>query len=318
MTIDMPRTMKAVRIHANGGPETLMYEDAPVPEPGPDELLIRVHAAGVNPADWKTRRGPGVGGPPSFPLILGWDVAGVIEALDPAVKTMRPGDAVYGMIRFPRPGAAYAEYATAPAADVARKPATLDFVAAAALPLATLTAWQALFEVAGLRAGETLLVNGASGGVGHLAVQIAAAKGARVLGTTSARNASFVHGLGADVIDYTAPDAFAHYTNGVDVVFDTVGGDAGNRLLPVLRRGGRYVTIARGMPPDGAADAAGVAARRYLVHPDGAQLAEIARLVDEGKVRPHVEAALPLAEARRAHELSEGGHVRGKIVLVCA
>lgn len=316
MALMEQKTMRAVRIHAFGGPEELRYEEAPVPAPGPSEVLVHIGGAGINPVDWKTRSGPGVVRGATLPLILGWDIAGRVVSVGSAVAGLAPTEAVYGLIRFPEAGSAYAEYVTAPANELARRPTTLDDVSAAAVPLAGLTAWQALFDVAHLRAGETVLVNGAAGGVGHLAVQLATARGARVLGTTSAGNLDFVRSLGATPIDYTQPDAFAPYATSVDVVLDTVGGDAGTKLLPVLKNGGRYVTIARGLPDEEAAKARGITAQSYLVHPNGQELAEIAMLIDEGKVHVEIAKTFALAEAAKAQELSQTGHVRGKIVLV--
>jgi NADPH:quinone reductase-like Zn-dependent oxidoreductase len=206
-------TMKAIQIHAFGGPEVLEYEDVPRPTAGPGEVLIRVLAVGVNPHDCFTRRGY-EGAPeslglsrPRLPLIPGHDVSGIVETLGPGVTAFREGDAVYGLIRFPQAfdaAATYAEYTTAPAADLAHKPAAIDHIQAAAVPLAALTAWQALFEHANVTTGQTILVNGAAGGVGHFAVQLAKVRGARVIGVASGRNAAFVRELGIDhFIDYT-------------------------------------------------------------------------------------------------------------------
>jgi NADPH:quinone reductase-like Zn-dependent oxidoreductase len=308
-------TMKAIRIHTHGGPEVLVYEEAPRPVPGTGEVLIRVYAAGVNPADWKTRAAPGRLAPAIFPAILGWDVSGVVETVGPGVTEFREGDAVYGMIRFPKPGAAYAEYTTAPVTDIARKPTTVDHVHAAAVPLAALTAWQALVEQAHLTEGQTILITGAAGGVGHFAVQLAKVKGAHVIGTASARNAEFLRGLGVDqVIDYTTTP-LDKAVQGVDVVFDTVGGETRELAIDVLKRGGTLVSTVVGRPSEEHVSAAGIQARGMLVHPSSEQLAEIAKLIDEGGVRPVVDTVFPLADTRRAHELSEGGHVRGKVVL---
>lgn len=309
--------MKAIRIHTYGGPEVLSYEDAPLPVVGEDEVLVRVYGAGVNPADWRTRTG-GTGAGSSFPLILGWDISGVVEATGPAVTQFGAGDAVYGMIRFPAPGSAYAEYTTAPVAHIAPKPATLDHVHAAAVPLAALTAWQTLFEKAHLQEGQRVLINGASGGVGHLAVQLAKAKGAFVIGVASGQNADFLRRLGVDqVIDYTMTPV-QEAVRDVDVVLDTVGGSAEQRdhLIDTLKRGGIYVSIVFGQPSPERVAAAGVTATGHLVYPSSTQLVEIGRLIDEGKVQVIVEHELPLAEARKAHEQSESRRTRGKIVLV--
>lgn len=319
MSTGSNETMQAIRIHSHGGPEVLVYEDAPRPIAGTGEVLIRVYAAGVNPADWKRRRAPTqqAAVTQSFPVIPGWDVSGVVAAVGPAVTEFQKGDAVYGMIRFPQPGAAYAEYATAPVADIAHKPTTIDHVQAAAVPLAALTAWQALFEKAQLAARQTILVNGAAGGVGHFAVQLAKWKGAYVIGTASARNAEFLQELGVgQVVDYTTTPVES-VVHDVDVVFDTVGGAASerDRLIDVLKHGGSYVTIVVGQPSAERLAAAGATAQSMLVHTSAEQLGELAKLIDEGYLRVNVDTVLPLADARKAHELSEGGRTRGKIVL---
>ena len=312
----MTATMKAVRIHAYGGPEEIVYEDAPRPEPGSGEVLVRVRAAGVNPVDWKTRSGSGMAKKfgERFPLVLGWDASGVVEEVGTGVDAFRAGDEVYGLPRFPEPGEAYAEYMAAPAGDLATKPANLGHLEAAALPLVTLTAWQALFDVAGLEQGQSVLVHAAAGGVGHVAVQLARWKGARVVGTSSARNADFVRSLGADeVVAYDEAD-LEEVVSEVDVVLDPVGGEALERSFGVLRQGGALVSLVA-EPSEEQAEQHQVRAQRMLVHPDGAQLAEVSSLVEAGHLRPAIDAELPLADARKAHEMSEAGHTRGKIVL---
>lgn len=306
--------MKAIRIHAYGGPEVLVYEDAPRPVAGPGEVLVRVHAAGVNPADWRRRTG-GFPTDKPFPLIPGWDIAGVVEAVGPETTAFQEGDAVYGMIRFPQPGSAYAEYATAPTADLAHKPQTIDYIRAAGVPLAALTAWQGMFEHANLAPGQTVLITNASGGVGHLAIQLAKAKGAHVIGVASGRNADFLRELGVDqFIDYTTTP-LEKAAQDVDLVFDTVVGENQDRLLTVLKPGGRLVSIVFGQYSAEKAAAAGVTTFNMLVHPDGQQLAEIAGLIDAGRVRVEHDTVLPLSEARKAHERSESHRARGKIVL---
>lgn len=311
----MLNTMKAARIHSYGAPDVLTYEEAPRPVAEAGEVLIRVHAAGVNPVDWKTRKGMGVASDlKGLPAILGWDVAGTVEALGEGVTEFEAGDEVYGMIRFPYEGAAYAEYATAPVEDLARKPKSLDFVQAAGVPLAALTAWQALFEGAKLEAGQTVLVHAAAGGVGHIAVQLARWKGARVIGTASARNLDLVRELGAgEVIDYTAAP-FESVAPQVDVVLDNVGGETLDRSFPVVRPGGVLITIA-GHPSQERAAEHGIRAERVVVRPHSGQLAEMARLIDAGELKILVDTVLPLSEARAAHELSESRRARGKIVL---
>ncbi len=313
MSDEKKDTMKAVRIHAYGGPEVLVYEDVARPEAAAGEVLIRVHAAGVNPADWKTRSGPARPGA-MLPMILGWDVSGTVEALGPEVTEFHEGDAVYGMIRFPQAGATYAEYVTAPVSQIAHKPAKIDHIHAAAVPLAGLTAWQALFEKAHLTAGQTVLILGAAGGVGHLAVQLAKSQGAYVSGTASTRNIEFLHRIGVDqAIDYTTT-ALETAVHNVDVVFDTVGGEARERSLRVIKQGGTLVSIVFGRS-SAEQVVAGVNVQGMFVQPNAAQLAQIAQLIDAGKVHITVDTVLPLANAQKAHELSETHRTRGKIVL---
>lgn len=313
--------MKAVRIHRHGGPEVLQYGDAPRPEPSEGEVLVRVHAASVNPADWKTRAGfQPTRQPLAFPYILGWDIAGTVESVGPSatsITTFRPGDAIYGLIRFPQPGSAYAQYVTVPVVDIAAKPERLDYIHAAALPLVALTAWQALFEVAHLQRGQTVIIHGATGGVGHIAVQLAKAQGATVIAIASAHNADFVHTLGADsVIDYKHAE-LEKCASDVDVVFDTVGGANGPRLVSTMKPGGTYVSIAWALPSPEQAANASITAQGMLVHPDAQALAELARWVDRDLLTPVVEHVFPLANVQQAHQLGEEGHVRGKLVLDC-
>lgn len=306
--------MKAVQIHAYGGPEVLKYEDAPRPTAQAGEILVRVHAAGVNPVDWKVREGYlKEMMPVQFPLILGYDVAGTVEAVGAGVTEFAPGDAVYADMK----GGGYAEYVAFPATNAARKPQSLDFAGAASLPVAALTAWQALFDHAHLTAGQTVLIHAASGGVGHLAVQLAKNKGAHVIATASARNHDFVRSLGADeVIDYNTIQ-FEDVAHDVDVVFDTMGGDTQERSWGVLKPGGILVSI---VSPDTEQQAQAHGKRGVIFHAQdsGAQLTEIAALIDAGKLKPHVERVFALADVRQAHETSQGGHVRGKVVLQVA
>ncbi|GHO70400.1 NADPH:quinone reductase [Ktedonobacter sp. SOSP1-52] len=298
-----------------------MYEEVPRSRVAPGEVLIRIAAVGVNPSDWRTRTGhadiPEDLRPPrhALPLILGHDVSGIIEAVGPEVTAFHEGNAVYGMIHFPGGGGAYAEYVAIDAKDLAPKPVTIDHLQAAAVPTVALTAWQALFVHANLEAGQTILVNGVAGGVGHFAVQLAKAKGARVIGVASGRNAAFLRELGVDhFIDYTATpvEKAAH---DVDLVVDTVGGEQGDRLLDVLGRGGKLIAVFLGQYSAEHAAKAGVIAQLFQVRPNAAHLIEIGGLIDAGRVRVAVEAVLPLAQASKAHELSENHHVRGKIVL---
>jgi NADPH:quinone reductase-like Zn-dependent oxidoreductase len=302
--------MKAVRIHRYGGPEVLTLEDIPRPEPGPGEVLIRIRAAAVNPADWKIRAGYFKDFMPlQFPAILGFDFSGDIEALGSGVANFTPGQPVYGTAM-----GTYAEYVAAKVAELAPKPASLDYVHAASIPVAAQTAWQALFEVGGLKAGGSVLVHGAAGGVGSFAVQLAKAKGIRVYGTASAQNQAYLKELGVDQpIDYQAT-RFEDVARNVDVVFDTQGGETQQRSFAALKKGGVLVSVVQPPSQDEAAKF-GVRAEFLSRHPSADQLVEIAALVDAGKLKTTVESVLPLGEARRAHELSQTGHGRGKIVL---
>jgi NADPH:quinone reductase-like Zn-dependent oxidoreductase len=307
-------TMKAVRMHSYGGPEVLVYEDAPRPELRDDDLLIRVHAAGVNPVDWKIREGylqqPM---PRDLPCILGWDVSGVIEEKGPAAANFQLGDAVYALASIFRDGA-YAQYIAVSSAEVAAKPASLDFTRAAAVPLAALTAWQSLFDLADLRAGHRILIHAAAGGVGHFAVQFAKWAGAHVAGTASARHHDFLRELGADeVIDYTAV-AFEDATREMDVVLDTMGGEIWSRSWKVVKKGGMMVSTLHGPAAD-SVDALNKRCAHVFVQPAPLQLREIAALIDGGHVLPVIDKVFPLREAGQAHRLNEGGHTRGKIVL---
>jgi len=313
---DVGRTMRAVVVRAWGGPEQLQLAEVPRPDPAPTEVLVRVHAAGVNPADWKSRAtgGHGLWGDPP---VLGYDVAGVVEAVGLGVTVHRPGDVVLGMPHFPRQAGGYAEYVVAPARQFVAAPPGLDHVPAAALPLAGLTAWQALVDTARMRPGQRVLVHAAAGGVGHLAVQIAKALELEVVATASAGKHEFVRGLGADeVIDYRKVD-FVRAVGPVDAVLDPVGGAYGERSLDVLRRGGVLVSLASPTEHRWApvAAARGLRAGFMLVEPDRAALASVTALAAEGRVRPHVAHVLPLEQAAKAHELGEGGGLTGKIVL---
>ncbi|WP_330298705.1 NADP-dependent oxidoreductase [Streptomyces sp. NBC_00503] len=304
--------MRAIVVSQWGGPEVLTETEIERPEPGFGEILVRVHAAGVNPVDWKTRASGALIPWGPIPMV-GWDVSGTVEAVGPGVTLYQPGDEVFGMPRFPVPAGGYAEYVAAPARHFARKPASIDHVQAAALPLAALTAWQSLADTAGLRAGQRVLVHAAAGGVGHFAVQIAKALGAYVIGTASAAKHDLVRSLGADeVIDYRTT-AFEDAVSAVDVVLDTIGGDYGTRSLKVLRPGGHLITL--NGPDEVPAEAEGFRTGWTLVEPDYAGLKAIAALVAEGKLRPFVDAVLPLSEASKAHEIGERGRTTGKIVL---
>ena len=297
--------MRAVLIHETGGPDVLRLEETERPEPGDGEVLIRVHAASVNPIDWKYRRGFV---PRQLPAVLGNDVSGAIEVS--RAEGFAKGDEVFGIAT----SGGYAELATAPAAMIAKKPAGVSHEQAAAIPVAGMTAWQALFDRGGLERGQTALIAGAAGGVGHFAVQFAKQAGARVIGTGSARNRDFVLGLGAgEYVDYTSQDV-AESVRDVDVAFDTVGGDTTQSLLATVRGGGALITIA-GAPPEDAARERGVRAELLIMSPSSEQLARIAELVAAGAVRVEIAETLPLADVQKAHALSESGHTRGKIIL---
>jgi NADPH:quinone reductase-like Zn-dependent oxidoreductase len=309
--------MRTVSQHEFGGPGVLRLIETAPPVPIATEILVKVHAIGVNPVEAIIRSGgfPLLGQPP---FTLGWDVCGVVERSVPGPGRFEPGDEVYGMPMFPRAGNAYAEYVAAPSRMFARKPTTLDHVHAAALPLVALTAWQGLIEYAALAPGQTVLIHGAAGGVGHVAVQLAKARGAHVIATASPGKHRFVRELGADdVIDYTTVD-FAGAVTGVDVVFDVIGGDNGDRSLRTLRPGGVLVTAVQHSDREFRArtEAAGMRFVGVAVEPDGAALERIAELVDAGRLLPHVADILPLENVAKAHELIESGHTTGKIVLV--
>ncbi|WP_327685534.1 NADP-dependent oxidoreductase [Streptomyces sp. NBC_00467] len=314
-------TMRAITQDTFGGPDVLRLADVARPEPLPTEVLVRVHAAGVNPVDWKTREGGGMAGVLGEPpFVLGWDVSGVVEAVGFGVHTLEVGDEVYGMPWFPRQAGAYAEYVTAPARQFVRKPSTIGHDLAAAVPLAGLTAWQALADAARVEPGQRVLIHAAAGGVGHFAVQFAKHLGAYVIGTAREAKHDWLRSLGADeLVDYTAV-RFEDAVKDVDVVIDLIGDgveETSTRSLETLRPGGTLVAVPSGVSPQlvAAAEARGLVAKPYLVEPDGPSLARIAALIDEGTVRVEVEDVLPLAEAAEAHRRGEQGRTRGKLVL---
>jgi NADPH:quinone reductase-like Zn-dependent oxidoreductase len=290
-----------------GGPEVLVLEEVPRPEPGPTEVLVRVAAAGVNPVDWKVRAAGGLIGEP--PFTVGWDVAGTVEEVGYGVTWLAPGDRVFGMPRFPHEAGCYAEYVVSPSRHLARTPDGLSDIDAGALPLAGLTAWQSLVDTAGVGEGSRVLVLGAAGGVGHLAVQIARALGAWVAGTSSPEKHGFLREVGVDeALDKDEPFSI----ESVDVVLDAVGGDVGLGAVPAIRDGGVIITVSRSSVAalsEAAADRVRVAG--ILVEPDRGGLEGLVAL----GVRPHVEATFPLADAGAAHSLGEQGRTRGKIVL---
>ncbi len=292
--------MRAVFVDRPGGREQLRVGEVPEPKLLPDGIRIAVRAAGVNPVDWKTREGrqePRF--PHVYPVVLGWDAAGVVEEVGAAVTRFRPGDEVFAYCRKHFIGeGCYAEQVVVPQEFAAPKPSSLSWEEAGAVPLAALTAWQCLVERLELATGETVLVHAAAGGVGHFAAQFAVELGARVIGTASAANADFVRSLGAEFLDYRSEPLPEH----VDCALDPLGGET---LEATKRIAGRVVSIVQ--PGEGHA--------YHYVRPDGSQLAEIGRLLDEGRVRVQVQQAFPLEEAAAAHELLEDGHVRGKLVL---
>ncbi len=297
--------MRAVLIHQTGGPDVLSFEETERPEPGEGEVLIAVKAASVNPIDWKIRRGLREA---KMPKILGNDASGVVELS--RAEDFAVGDEVFGIV----PSGGYAQFATALAGSIAKKPAGVSHEQAASLPVAGMTAWQALFDKGKLQAGQTALIAGGAGGVGHLAVQFAKHAGAHTIATGSARNREFILGLGAEeYVDYTSQDV-SEAVQDVDVAFDAVGGETTASLVPTLRAGGVLVTIANA-PPEQAAAQRGARAELFSMSPSSEQLARIADLVADGTVRVEIAHTFPLEEARKAHELSEAGHTRGKIVL---
>jgi NADPH:quinone reductase-like Zn-dependent oxidoreductase len=308
--------MRAVILREYGGPEVLTLEDVEKPAPASDEVLIQVHATSVNAIEWKIRGGMGEAFGIKLPFVPGSEIAGVVEAAGEGIHHVKPGDAVFGFVDLMRSGG-YAEYITAKESEIALKPANLDFPHAAALPVGALTSWQAMFDTAHLQSGQKILIHGASGGVGSLAVQLAKAKGAYVIATGSGRSAEFVKSLGADeFIDYSTTK-FEEAVTDADVVFDTIGGETQNRSFQALKRGGFLVSIIA-PPSEELAAKFGVQAAVLYAHPNGETLAEIAKLVEAGEVTPHLETVLPLAEIQQAHELMEHGSKRGKIVLQIA
>jgi NADPH:quinone reductase-like Zn-dependent oxidoreductase len=309
-------TMRAISQDVLGGPEVLKEVQTERPVPKPNEVLVRVRAAGVNPTDWKHRATGGFLGEP--PFVLGWDVSGVVEAVGIGVVAFAPGDEVFGMLPYPYGHGSHAEYVIAPVRALARKPAGVDHTQAGALPLVSLTAWQALTEHADLRPGQRVLIHAAAGGVGHVAVQIAKARGAYVIGTASAGKHEFLRGIGADeTIDYRETD-FTEAVKDADVVLDTIGGDNALRSLRVLRPGGVLVSILPGGSDDLYEDAGrlGVRALRMLVDADRSGMEAIAELVGAGKLRATIAGTFPLAEAAEAHALGDTGRTTGKLVLL--
>lgn len=309
-------TMRAISQDVLGGPEVLREVETERPAPKPNQVLVRVRAAGVNPTDWKHRATGGFLGEP--PFVLGWDVSGVVEAVGIGVVAFTPGDEVFGMLPYPYGHGSHAEYVIAPVRALARKPAGVDHTQAGALPLVSLTAWQALTEHADLRPGQRVLIHAAAGGVGHVAVQIAKARGAYVIGTASAGKHEFLREIGVDeAVDYRETD-FTEAVKDVDVVLDTIGGDNALRSLRVLRPGGVLVSILPGGSDDLYEEAGrlGVRALRMLVDADRSGMQAIAELVEAEKLRATIAGTFPLAEAAEAHALGDTGRTTGKLVLL--
>jgi NADPH:quinone reductase-like Zn-dependent oxidoreductase len=301
--------LKAIRIHEFGGPDVLKYEDIPESQPGTGEVRVKVIAAGVNPIDWKIRRGyielP-------LPMTVGSDVAGVVDVVGEGVDSFQPEDEVFGKASAGQGG--YAEYTVVNSTQIAKKPKSIGFIESAAIPTAGLAAWQSLFDIAGLEHGQTVLIHGAAGGVGTFAVQFAKWMGAYVIGTASSKNVEFLKSIGCDeVIDYRN-QRFEEIVSNLEVVLDTIGGDTLERSWGVLRPGGFLVSTVASIPEE-IPQKYGVRAKTLMTQADGRELAQIAAIIDEKKIKPIVTTVLPLIDAQKAHEMSESRHARGKIVL---
>ena len=306
--------MKAVRIHAYGDTGVLRFEDAPLPEIGPKDVLVRVVATSINPVDWKIRQGhlqKMLAYP--LPFTLGLDASGVVAAIGAEVTRFKLGDAVFSRPAIHRNGT-YAEFVAIAEAEVAMKPATISHVEAATLPLVSITAWEVLVTAAGLTAGQRVLIHGGSGGVGSIAVQLAKARGAYVIATTSARNIGLVRSIGADeVLDYHNT-VLRDVVGDLDVVFDTIGGDTQAASWALLKKGGILVSIVS-PPSEELAQAHGVRKAFVFIDPNAAILAEVATLVDAGAIRPLIGAEFALSDIAKAHALSETGRAQGKIAI---
>ena len=308
------QTMQAVRYHEYGGPEVLMTEQVAVPQPAAGQVLVRVRATGLNPMDWKMRQGyMKAFMPTNFPFTPGADIAGVVEAVGSDVTTFQPGEAVFGL-----GSGGYAEYAIASATNLVRKPANISFEEAATIPVAALTAWQALFDHGELKAGQRVLVQAAAGGVGGYAVQLARWKNAgEVIGTVSSENVEYVRSLGAQtVVDYNST-AFQNVVKDVDLVIDGVGGETQKHSFEVLRPGGLLVSIV-GPPSEELAQIYKVRTASFAMNFKQEQLQEITDLIAAGQIKTEVGPVFPLQEAQQAQTVSQKGHVRGKIILSIA
>ena len=307
-------TMKAIVVHEYGGPEVLKFEDVPVPSPKDDEMLIKVVAAGVNSFDGVLRSGQYAKiFKMQLPWIPGYDVAGTVEKVGSKITKFHVGDPVYAFIYIPT-GGGYAEYALAKERDTAPKPATLSFAEAAGVPSVALTAWQAVVDKGNVQSGQTVLIHGASGGIGLFAIPIAKIRGAKVFATASTANQDFLKQLGADVpIDYKT-QKFEDITKNVDVVIDGVGGDTLAKSYPIVKKGGSVVSLVARVD-QAQLDKYGLRGASLEVHPDSDQLAQIGKLIDEKKIKVVVSDTFPLAEAAKAEAKADTGHARGKIVL---
>ncbi len=305
------QTIHAIQVHNYGDADQLKLEQIAQPEPREGEVLVRVHAAGVNPVDWKIRAGWMKDfRPATFPYVPGADLAGVVEKVGPGVTAFQAGQEVFGQSTK----GSYTEYAVAAVKTLALKPKTLSFEEAATIPIGATTAWQGLFDHGNLQAGQRVLITGGAGGVGLFAVQFARWKGAHVISTASTKNVDFVRSLGAEtVIDYTKTRV-ENEIHDVDLVYDTVGGEVLATVWPTLKRGGTLVTIA-GQPDEAKARELGVRTARFSAQVSSELLSTFARLIDEGQVKVFVGETFPLSEANKAQELSESGHGRGRIVL---
>jgi len=310
-------TMKAVVIHEYGGPEVLKYEDVPQPEPKQDQLRIHVIAAGVNPVDGMIRSGMfDKEGRRAFPVILGGDISGVVERVGSNITKFKSGDPVFAYVSLDNSGG-YAQYAVVTEREAAPKPKSLTYVEAAAVPIVALTAWQALIDTAKLKAGQTVLIHGGSGGVGSFAIQIAKAHGAKVIATASTANQELLKQLGADVaIDYTKQN-FENVAKDVDVVLDSIGKDTLARSYGVVKKGGIIVSLVA-RPDPAELEKHGIRGEALSVDPNSDELSEIGKLIDEKKINVIVSQTFPLSEARKAQEQVATGHTRGKIVLKVA
>lgn len=302
--------MKAIRIKDYGTNDVVEYIDAEIPRPGPEEVLIKVHTAGVNPIDWKIRNGAGARLGLTLPIMLGGEIVGHIEEIGQDVNAFKVGDTIYGMVK----SGAFSEYVVAKETDIALKPDSLSDVEAAGIPLAGLTAWQGLFDLGKLEHGQRILITGASGAVGSLAVQFAKSRGSYVIATASGKNQAFLKSLNVDeFIDYET-QAFEEMVDGVDFVLDTVGGETFEKSFRTVKRNGVIVSSVA-FSNEGLSQKFGVEAKRIFCKPDSGQLEEISKLYEAGKLNVRISKVFPLVKVKEALELSESGKANGKLVL---